>query len=157
MAPSKKLLKKKEVEQQADSLAFSPYRVFTREEWARLRADTPMTLHGSEIEQLSGVIEEVSADEVEQIHLPLSRLLNLYVAAAQKLNVTRVLPGHGEPGGKEVLAGEELYMTELYKDTGTAANGMNQRLNGAVRPGTAASTVMGCAEDILARVSRDRI
>src|SRR2546427_3684208 len=37
------------------------------------------------------------------------------VAAAQKLNVTRVLPGHGEPGGKEVLAGGELYMTELYK------------------------------------------
>jgi cyclase len=37
------------------------------------------------------------------------------VAAAQKLNVTRVLPGHGEPGGKEVLAGEERYMTELYK------------------------------------------
>ena len=69
-----------------DSLAFSPYRVFTREEWARLRADTPMTLEPHELEQLSGVIEELSVEEVEQIYLPLSRLLNLYVAAAQKLH-----------------------------------------------------------------------
>jgi type I pantothenate kinase len=64
---------------------FSPYRVFTREEWARLRADTPMTLQPHELEQLSGIIEEVSVEEVEEIYLPLSRLLNLYVAAAQKL------------------------------------------------------------------------
>lgn len=64
---------------------FSPYRVFSREDWARLRADTPMTLEPSELEQLSGVIEELSVDEVEQIFLPMSRLLNLYVAAAQKL------------------------------------------------------------------------
>lgn len=68
------------------SLQFSPYRVFTREEWARLRADTPMTLSTPELEQLSGVIEELSVDEVETIYLPLSRLLNLYVAAAQELH-----------------------------------------------------------------------
>jgi type I pantothenate kinase len=68
------------------NVAFSPYRAFTREEWARLRADTPMTLEPHELEQLSGVIEELSVDEVEQIYLPLSRLLNLYVAAAQKLH-----------------------------------------------------------------------
>ena len=67
-------------------LQFSPYRTFTREDWARLRADTPMTLKPSELEELSGVIEELSVDEVEQIYLPLSRLLNLYVAAAQKLH-----------------------------------------------------------------------
>lgn len=66
--------------------AYSPYRVFTRDEWARLRADTPMTLKPSELEQLSGVIEELSVGEVEEIYLPLSRLLNLYVAAAQKLH-----------------------------------------------------------------------
>ena len=68
------------------SVGFSPYRAFTREEWARLRADTPMTLKPHELEQLSGVIEELSVDEVEQIYLPMSRLLNLYVAAAQKLH-----------------------------------------------------------------------
>lgn len=68
------------------NLQFSPYRVFTRAEWARLRADTPMTLQESELEQLSGLIEELSVDEVEQIYLPMSRLLNLYVAAAQQLD-----------------------------------------------------------------------
>ncbi|MBO0763635.1 MAG: type I pantothenate kinase [Hyphomicrobiaceae bacterium] len=67
-------------------LAFSPYRVFTREEWAKLRADTPMTLVPRELEQLSGVIEDLSMNEVEQIYLPLSRLLNLHVAAAQELH-----------------------------------------------------------------------
>src|SRR5204863_230566 len=68
------------------NLQFSPYRVFTRDEWARLRADTPMTLQESELEQLSGLIEELSVEEVEQIYLPMSRLLNLYVAAAQQLH-----------------------------------------------------------------------
>ncbi len=79
-------VKAKKAAQAAATFAFSPYRAFTREEWARLRADTPMTLKPSELEQLSGVIEELSVDEVEQIYLPLSRLLNLYVAAAQKLH-----------------------------------------------------------------------
>jgi type I pantothenate kinase len=67
-------------------LQFSPYRLFTRDEWARLRADTPMTLSSTELEQLSGLIEELSIDEVEKIYLPLSRLLNLYVAASQELH-----------------------------------------------------------------------
>jgi type I pantothenate kinase len=67
-------------------LAFSPYRVFSREEWAKLRADTPMTLVPRDLEQLSGLIEDLSMSEVEQIHLPLSRLLNLHVAAAQELH-----------------------------------------------------------------------
>jgi type I pantothenate kinase len=66
--------------------SFSPYREFTRSEWARLRADTPMTLTPRDLEELSGVIEEISVEDVEEIYLPLSRLLNLYVAAAQELH-----------------------------------------------------------------------
>ncbi len=68
------------------TLQFSPYRVFDREEWARLRADTPMTLVERDLEQLSGLMQELSMEEVEQIYLPMSRLLNLYVAAAQELH-----------------------------------------------------------------------
>jgi type I pantothenate kinase len=68
------------------NLQFSPYRVFQREEWARLRLDTPMTLKESELEQLSGLIEDLSMSEVEQIYLPMSRLLNLHVAGAQELH-----------------------------------------------------------------------
>jgi len=67
-------------------LQFSPYRVFTREEWAKLRADTPMTLVPRDLEQLSGLIEELAMAEVEEIYLPLSRLLNLHVAGAQELH-----------------------------------------------------------------------
>jgi type I pantothenate kinase len=68
------------------NLAFSPYRVFTREEWAKLRADTPMTLVPRDLEQLSGLIEDLSMAEVEEIYLPMSRLLNLHVAGAQELH-----------------------------------------------------------------------
>jgi type I pantothenate kinase len=46
-----------------------------------------MTLSEEEVNKLSGVIERISADEVEDIYLPLSRLLNFYVGAAQKLHV----------------------------------------------------------------------
>jgi type I pantothenate kinase len=60
--------------------------VFSREQWAKLRADTPMTLVQRDLEQLSGLIEDLSMEEVEQIYLPLSRLLNLHVAAAQELH-----------------------------------------------------------------------
>jgi type I pantothenate kinase len=67
-------------------LNFSPYREFSRAEWARLRADTPMTLVERDLEQLSGLMAGLSMDEVEQIYLPMSRLLNLYVMAAQELH-----------------------------------------------------------------------
>ena len=63
----------------------SPYRVFTRNEWAKLRADTPLTLSAEEVEELRGVNDRVNLDEVVAIYLPLSRLLNLYVAASQDL------------------------------------------------------------------------
>lgn len=68
------------------AIQFSPYRIFSREEWARLRSDTPMTLVERELQQLSGLMQELSVDEVETIYLPMSRLLNLYVAAAQELH-----------------------------------------------------------------------
>jgi type I pantothenate kinase len=63
----------------------SPYRQFSRAEWARLRADTPLTLTEGELEELRGLNERVNLDEVVAIYLPLSRLLNLYVAATQSL------------------------------------------------------------------------
>ena len=64
----------------------SPYAVFTRQQWAKLRADTPLTLSEEELEELRGLNERVSMSEVVDIYLPLSRLLNLYVAATQGLH-----------------------------------------------------------------------
>ena len=63
----------------------SPYRKFSREEWAKLRDDTPLTLTAEELNELRGLNDRVDLDEVVAIYLPLSRLLNLYVAATQKL------------------------------------------------------------------------
>jgi type I pantothenate kinase len=71
---------------QRTRVELSPYRMFTREEWAKLRADTPMTLSDEELAKLSGVNERISAEEVVDIYLPMSRLLNLYVHAAQALH-----------------------------------------------------------------------
>jgi type I pantothenate kinase len=65
---------------------FSPYVTFTREEWAALRAATPLTLTDADLVSLRGINEYVSLDEVAEIYLPLSRLLNLYVGAAQGLH-----------------------------------------------------------------------
>lgn len=68
------------------TVAFSPYAAYSREEWARLRADTPMTLSEADLVNLSGLTERVSTEEVVDIYLPLSRLLNFYVEAAQGLH-----------------------------------------------------------------------
>lgn len=67
------------------TVQLSPYRIFTRSEWAKLRADTPLTLSAAEVEELRGVNDRINLDEVVAIYLPLSRLLNLYVAASQDL------------------------------------------------------------------------
>jgi type I pantothenate kinase len=63
----------------------SPFRRFDREEWSKLRADTAMTLTQADLDELRGVNDRIDLNEVEAIYLPLSRLLNLYVAATQKL------------------------------------------------------------------------
>jgi len=59
--------------------SLSPYLLFDRDKWAELRESEPMTLTESEIQQLKGINEELSIDEVRDIYLPLSRLLNYYV------------------------------------------------------------------------------
>jgi type I pantothenate kinase len=63
----------------------SPYRVFSRAEWATRRADTPMTLAPAEIARLRSLHDRLDISEVEEIYLPLSRLLSFYVAATQRL------------------------------------------------------------------------
>jgi type I pantothenate kinase len=72
------------MEQRVDE-RLSPYRVFTRAEWAALRDDTPMTLSPAEVAQLRSLNDRLDMVEVEEIYLPLSRLLSLYVSATQHL------------------------------------------------------------------------
>ena len=64
------------------------YRTFDRREWSALRAATPMSLQADELEALRGLNERLGLDEVTEVYLPLSRLLNLRVAATQGLHRT---------------------------------------------------------------------
>ena len=64
----------------------SRYLDFTRDEWADLRAATPLTIREKDLEALRGINDRISLDEVAEVYLPLTRLLNLYVAAAQNLH-----------------------------------------------------------------------
>ena len=68
-----------------DNGDLSPFRVFTRDEWAALRADTPMTLTVEDLVKLQSSHDPISIEEVVAIYLPLSRLLSLYAAATQGL------------------------------------------------------------------------
>ncbi|MCC6887139.1 MAG: type I pantothenate kinase [Hyphomicrobiales bacterium] len=63
----------------------SPHRVFSRSQWAAKRADTPMTLTPNEVTRLRSLHDRLDMQEVEEIYLPLSRLLSIYVEAAQRL------------------------------------------------------------------------
>jgi type I pantothenate kinase len=58
---------------------------FSRAQWARLRAATPLPLSEAQLRGLVGLNDPMSLDEVADIYLPLSRLLNLYVGATQAL------------------------------------------------------------------------
>ena len=72
------------MEQRTDD-GVSPYRIFSRAEWAAKRHDTPMTLTSDEVTRLRSLHDRLDIAEVEEIYLPLSRLLSLYVAATQRL------------------------------------------------------------------------
>jgi type I pantothenate kinase len=66
-------------------MSLSRYTSFTRAEWAALRANTPLTLSEQDLAELRGLNEALSMDEVVEVYLPLSRLLNLHVAATLEL------------------------------------------------------------------------
>ncbi len=72
------------MEQRTDS-EISPYRIFSRGEWATLRRDTPMTLSADEVARLRSLHDRLDMAEVEEIYLPISRLLSLYVSATKRL------------------------------------------------------------------------
>ena len=62
------------------------YLSFDREEWADLRAATPLTIRERDLVALRGINDQIDLDEVAAVYLPLTRLLNLYVSATQNLH-----------------------------------------------------------------------
>jgi type I pantothenate kinase len=69
-----------------EQVAVSRFVEFSRAEWSRLRASTPLPLSEPQLRALVSINERMSLDEVADIYLPLSRLLNLYVAATRNLH-----------------------------------------------------------------------
>jgi type I pantothenate kinase len=63
----------------------SPFRSFTRQEWAALHPDAPLPLTDQDIASLQGLCDQLSLAEVAKMYLPLSRLLKLRFEAAQEL------------------------------------------------------------------------
>jgi type I pantothenate kinase len=63
----------------------SPYVEFDREQWRALRMSTPLKLTEAEVIGLSGLGEQLDLLEVEEVYLPLARLIHLQVAARQRL------------------------------------------------------------------------
>jgi type I pantothenate kinase len=66
-----------------DDTGRSPWVDVDREGWAALRAATPLTLTADDLDGLRGIHEALDLDEVADVYLPLSRLLNLDVAATR--------------------------------------------------------------------------
>ncbi|MBF1996297.1 type I pantothenate kinase [Serratia symbiotica] len=64
-----------------DQSLATPYLQFDRTQWAALRDSVPLTLSEEEILKLKGINEDLSLDEVAQIYLPLSRLLDFYISS----------------------------------------------------------------------------
>ena len=62
----------------------SPYVVIERERWSALRSTTPLTLNDDDLARLRGLGEPIDLAEVEEVYLPLSRLLSLQVTAAHE-------------------------------------------------------------------------
>lgn len=67
-----------------DSALSSSYLVFERDRWRALRAATPLTLDEADLTRLRGLGETIDLAEVEDVYLPLSRLLSLQVTAAHE-------------------------------------------------------------------------
>ena len=64
----------------------STYLDFSRAEWARLRDEHPMSLTADEISRVRGLGDRIDVREVEDVYLPLSRLLTFYVHAVRGLH-----------------------------------------------------------------------
>lgn len=64
---------------------YSPFAELDRPAWARLADTIEQPLDQDDVDRLRGIGEHLSLNEVEQIYLPLSRLLSIYVENAAHL------------------------------------------------------------------------
>jgi type I pantothenate kinase len=65
----------------------TPYVELDRRAWSRLRESHPMSLDQGDLARLRGLGERLDLREVEEVYLPLSRLLHFYVEATHGLRL----------------------------------------------------------------------
>ncbi|MEO6200191.1 MAG: type I pantothenate kinase [Cryobacterium sp.] len=70
----------------ANNAHATPFVELDRADWAALAPTTRLPLRETEIVQLRGLGEPLDLNEVAEVYLPLSRLLNLYAAGARQLH-----------------------------------------------------------------------
>ncbi len=73
----------------AESSESSPYVELDRAAWSALAPSTPLRLSEEDLASLRGLGEPIDLAEVEEVYLPLSRLLQLYVEASRALHAAR--------------------------------------------------------------------
>ncbi|GER21671.1 pantothenate kinase [Zafaria cholistanensis] len=64
----------------------TPYVELDRQTWARLSNQIQQPLDQDDLQRLSGLGEQLDLEEIREVYLPLSRLLNLYVQGAAQLH-----------------------------------------------------------------------
>ncbi len=70
-----------------DAAVPTPYVDLDRRAWSRLREEHPMSLTQDDLARLRGLGERLDLLEVEDVYLPLSRLLHFYVEAVHGLRL----------------------------------------------------------------------
>ena len=80
---------------------YSPYRVFSADDWAKFRADTPLTLSADEVGRLRSLGDPIDLDEVSRIYLAVSRLISAHVESSQLLFRQRQRFLSGDESGRK--------------------------------------------------------
>ena len=73
-------------DQTSQSASISPFVEISRADWAALAHTTDNPLTESELIQIRGLGDELDLNEVTEVYLPLSQLLNIYATEAQRLH-----------------------------------------------------------------------
>ena len=77
--------------------SLTPFLEIDRRDWAALAPSLPLTLDDSDIQRLLGLGDALDLTEVSEVYLPLSRLLNLYVAGARATREATAAFLHQDP------------------------------------------------------------
>ena len=68
---------------------FSPFRSFTREEWSKLEEHPNFPVSDIDLSKLQALNEPLTTDEIDQIYIPLVRLLQIHITHYRRLHAER--------------------------------------------------------------------